>query len=182
MSYDLVRGIRTENGKVFLKSASNNVCPRTYHEWECSSLSKILQEQGQEVLDLEILEDYEKGNMQAGTKNKYTRALEVLWHMPEYQKFNWRGNWEENDKNRKEQRAEFLELLKRALKTQLPKDKYIITKTLSEGKAFGYHRRGSRFCKWYWDKAKATIFRFKQDAEEFKKGFTNSENWEIEQL
>ena len=54
MSYSIIKGIKIENGKVRIKGAPNNVCPRTY-EWEdCPSLTKILIEQGKDALDMEL--------------------------------------------------------------------------------------------------------------------------------
>ncbi len=188
MSYDIIRGVRLENQKVFIKAASNNVYPHYFSEEECPSLSKILKERGQEALDLEMLKKYESGNFQPGTKNKYSRAVEVLRHMPEYQEFDWRsdnskwGTPENEAYQDKRKSKEFDALLLKALTTQLPKEKYIITKMADNGKAYFKYRKGSGICRWYYDKVKATIFRYKQDAEETKKWFTNSENWSVENL
>ena len=188
MSYDLINAIKIKDNKVFLKSASNNVRPRTFHEWECTSLTEILQKQGQSVLELEIFKDYEKGNFQAGAKNKYTRALEALRHMPEYIRFDWRadntkyGTPEHTLARELRQSAEFDAVLKTALTTQLPKEKYVITKLANGQKAYFYHRRGASFCKWYYDQTRAKVFRFAADAQSTVKWFTNSENWQIEKL
>lgn len=130
MSHEIVKSIKIKDNKVFLTSACNNVFPRTPHEWECSPLSKLLQEKGKKALDIAIFEDYENGNMQAGGKNKYTRALEVLRHLPEYKAFDWRVNRDEYEKNQKnrENIPALHELLSKALETKLPKEKYAITK------------------------------------------------------
>ncbi len=176
MSYHIVKSIKIEDGKVFITGADNNVIPRTPHKWECYPLSKILQENGRESLDLEILKSYEERNFQAGRQNKYTRALKVLRHLPEYPKFDWRTI---EDREEARRSKEFEELLLKALKTPLPKQKYIITKRASDGIAYFYQRKGAGFCKWYSDRDKAKRFDFKEDAEFIKKCFTNSEGWEI---
>lgn len=46
MSYEIIKSIRLEDNKVYLKSASNNVSPRDFVEWESESLSKVLAEKG----------------------------------------------------------------------------------------------------------------------------------------
>ena len=48
-----------------------------------------------EALDAEILKEYE-GGMFKGGKNKYTRALLALRHMPEYKAFDWRVQFQRN--------------------------------------------------------------------------------------
>ena len=85
MSYVIVKSIKIKNNKVMVNWASNNVIPRDYYERECESLTEILQKEGREALDIEILKEYDNGNFQKGS-NKYTRALKVLRHFPEYQK------------------------------------------------------------------------------------------------
>lgn len=89
MSYAIIKSIKVIDGKVFINSTSNNVYPHTFMEWECSSLTKILKEQGREALDVEILGEYENGNFQRGD-NRYTRALQVLRHMEEYKLYDYR--------------------------------------------------------------------------------------------
>lgn len=181
MSYDLVRGIGIKGDKVFIKASSNNVYPHTYYTEELPRLTKMLQEQGQEAVDIEILKQYENGNFQPGTKNKYSRALDVLRHMPEYAEFDWRGSRDIPDEKRKS--AEFNALLLKALHTQLPKEKYIITKTLYDGvEAYFWMRKNAGSCKWYYDPKKAKIFNYKQDAENVKKWFTMSENWKVQKI
>src|SRR3990167_5496526 len=130
MSYEVIKQIKIKDNKVFITGASNNVYPRTPHESECISLSEVLQKEGREKVDIEILEEYESGNFQGG-KNKYTRALEVLRHIPEYRSFDWRTNekeYKDNHENRQTRKDEFRELMRSALNTRLPKDKYVITK------------------------------------------------------
>ena len=185
MSYDIIKGIKIKDNKVFVNCASNNVIPRTFAYWESKSLSKILKEKGQQELDIEILNEYEKGNFQAGTQNKYTRALKVLRYMLEYKKFDWRGDWDSYKENSEKYKEEYQELLLKALNTKLSKEKYIITKENpydSNNKVYFYQRKNANFAKWYYEQAKAKVFDFKQEAKDTKKYFTNSENWQIEQI
>lgn len=81
MSYEIIKSIKIKDNKVFLKSASNNVYPRDFHEQECPSLSKILQDQGQQALELEIFKAYESGNFQSRGNGKYNSALRRLRNM-----------------------------------------------------------------------------------------------------
>ena len=178
MSYSIIRSIKVKNDKVFFRYRSNNIWPARYHEEESLSLSKILKEEGKMALDIEILREYENGNFQKGS-NRYTRALEILRHLPEYSKFDWRGNWEESKKNR-EKEKEFDKLLKIALTSKQPKKGFVIFKLVNDRKAYFSQRANAGFCRWYYDKDKAKGFRWKEDAEFAKKCFTGSENWKIE--
>lgn len=179
MSYHIVQSIRIDDDKVFVTGADNNVVPRTPHEWECSFVEKW-QQNGYPSLDVAILDGYESSNFQAGGQNKYTRALEALRKMSEYREFDWRGeNWDQSTKNRAERKAEFYGLMTRAMQTRLPAKQYAITKDVCGTLAYFKHRKGSGICKWYYDKAKATLFRFQEDAEATRKYFTNSESWQV---
>ena len=84
MSYHIIRHIKVneKDGTVFIKGSDNNIYPKNFRYWECQSLNKILQEQGREELDIVILKEYESGNFQGGS-NRYTRALKVLYYMPQ---------------------------------------------------------------------------------------------------
>ena len=178
MSYTIVRSISIQDEKVFIVGASNNVYPRTPNKYESESLSKILKEEGREALDVALLENYDKGNAQGGS-NKYTRALTVLRHFPEYSRFDWRNNWEESNKNRGT--AEYYDLLRKALKTRLPSDKYVITIMLYDGrKVYFAHRKNARSARWYENKSKATIYQWEEDAKAMVKCFQNSETWQVE--
>ena len=127
MSYEIIKNIKIKDGKVFLTSSANNIYPHTFDEWECSSLTKILQEKGEDELDIEVLGEYEKGCFQRGN-NKYTRALAVLRHMPEYQKYDWRCPWDKDEETNQRRASEsFKELLNKAMRTYLPKERYILT-------------------------------------------------------
>lgn len=176
MSYEIIKSIKFKDDKVFVTSASNNVRPHYFEEFEAKSLSKILQEQGKDAAELEIFKQFENGNFQRGV-HKYLRALSVLRHFPEYKNFNWRNNDNgETDERRKSD--EFNALLLRALKTRLPKDKFVLKKE------HGVYLRKitKRYAKWDSDKARAKIFRFAEEAEGLKRCFTNSESWIVEKI
>jgi hypothetical protein len=180
MSYEIIRSIKIRDGRVFIKGASNNVYPRDYEEWHCESLTKILQEEGQEKLDITILRECESGNFQ-GSIGKYARPLAILRHLPEYADFDWRQNgpgYERAEINRKT--PAFDELLKRVLSMKIPRDKYIVKKDY-----FGttvYLRTARRCARWIEDRSGAKIFRYLTDAEWLKKCYTNADNWIVEKV
>jgi len=185
MSYEKIKNIKIENNKVMINGASNNVRPLSYSYWECTPLSKILQEQGKEELDIEILKAYESGEFQGGT-NKYTRALKVLYYLfkEEYKRFNWRNNWEESRKvlNTEEGKEEFKELLKKALNTKLPKKKFIITKPHYNSESGVVYGKVCPTCiKWNYLKEKATKFDFEEEAKNhiFEK---YKDEWKVEEI
>jgi hypothetical protein len=180
MSHAIVRSIKVVGDKVLVNSTDNNVWPRSYHPWEMTYRDENNPFTGKEAAEVEILAGYEQGNFQGGS-NKFTRALEVLRHMPEYTAFDWRGgNWEASREARDTKQREYYHLLKRALATKPPKTAHIITKQLYSGQiVYLRHRKGSSSARWYYDKSKATAFIYRDDAEDLKKYFTNSENWQI---
>lgn len=90
MSYEIVKKIRIADSKVFITSDSNNVFPKYYREWECTSLSEVLQQQGEEELNFQLLKEYENGLFQEGNPNKWSRAISRLTETEEYKKCNWR--------------------------------------------------------------------------------------------
>ena len=119
MSYAIVSNIQVINNRVYITSCDNNVRPRDHRQWECTELTNVLQKQGQEALELEFMKDYENGNMQPGTHNKYTKAVSILQKMPEYAKFNWRGeDYNIILKAREEEKKELETLLLKALNTR----------------------------------------------------------------
>lgn len=180
MSYDIVKSIKVKDGKVFLRAASSNVWPRDYGEYEAGMLSRILQEQGQEALDVEIFGYYETGCLQAGTPNKYTRALSILHHLPEYENFNWRIDGPEYDRIRERRKSDaFKELLKKALTARRPKEKFAIKKDYF-GKPVYLHPKTRHYVKWTPEKERAKVFHWLQEAVSFKACFTNSDDWQIE--
>jgi hypothetical protein len=181
MSHDIIKRIRISDKKVFITCAANNVYPRYFEEWESESLSKILQLQGQEALDIEIFKQYENGNFQRG-RNKYTRALHILLNMPDYAQYNWRrSDIDYNLFYANREQPGYQRILIKALQSKLPKDKFIISK-LHDYKLcylFKITRRSAKFC---FDKAKAKIFHFENDCDRLKKSFTGSEYWNIERI
>ena len=98
MSHTKIRRVSVRDNKVYITGASNNVIPHDYREYECESLSTILQEGGKQALDMAILSDYDSGNEQ-GQRNKYTLALTRLRALKGYEAFDWRNNWDEYKKN-----------------------------------------------------------------------------------
>lgn len=76
MSYSIIRSISVVKGKVYLNSAANNICPHWYIKEEIPSLTRILQEQGRDALDKEILHQY-WGGMFKGGSNDYVRACSL---------------------------------------------------------------------------------------------------------
>jgi len=179
MSYEIVKAIRIKDGRVFLKSDSNNVWPRDYHEWECPSLTAILERDGQEALDIEILRTYESGSFQ-GSANKYTHALMILRHMPEYDNFNWRvcgDDWDKRQETRKSQACR--ELLKKALTAKLPKQRFLIKKQEFGGMRY-LHPKTRRRVFWIPEKDEAKVFYWQEDAVSMKGNYYNSDHWQIE--
>ena len=57
MSYELVKSIKIDkqNKKVYITSACNNVTPHHYRTSECSYFSNILEKDGLEEMEKEIL-------------------------------------------------------------------------------------------------------------------------------
>ena len=70
MSFDYVKGISIQQDKVFLNSAANNVSPRHFESWECTSFSKVLAEEGKEALYARIGENVWNGNFHLLRGNK----------------------------------------------------------------------------------------------------------------
>ena len=175
MSYEIIRSISCKNGKVIINSAESNVRPRSYVKYEYEELSKILQEKGREAVDVEILKRYENGDFQGG-KNKYTKALEILRHLEEYKKFDWR-DWN-NNKEEIRKSKEFEELLKKVLKMDYPKNKFVVYKYHCYKKVYGKFKKHSIY--WTNNINEATNFYWLSDIENLKKRYISSNNWEIE--
>src|SRR5574337_663937 len=142
MSYAIVKKVKiTDDGDVFVTSADNNVWPRTPHEWTMSYRGENNPFTGKLAAEAEVMAGYEQGNFQGGS-NKYTRALSVLFRMPEYEKFDWRKDWDSHiDKNN----AEYYQVLIKALNTPLPDDKFVVKQEFADGRT-GYfkHRKGAK--------------------------------------
>lgn len=69
------------------------------------------------------------------------------------------------------------------LVTQLPKDKFIISKGYFNKRNKVYlWKITKRYAQWHPNKGMAKIFRYKYNAENIKTSFTVSEAWKIEKL
>jgi len=184
MSYEKVKSIKIDEkeNKVWIKSACNNVIPLNYEKWECVSLSKILKEKGKDAVEFEILKSYEGGNFQKGNKNKYTRALKVLRFAfaEEYKQFDWRqqnakyGTEEYKKERELRESQEFKDLLLKALKTKIPKQKYAITQKYMNRDVFGKLSRNR--IHWTYNLKEASLFDFEQEAKNYLSWFSNNEN------
>lgn len=75
MSYEKIKKIRITADKVFITSCSNNVWPQDYEEWESPRLSDILNKQGREAAEKEILFSYFDGMMKSVVNDRYQRAV-----------------------------------------------------------------------------------------------------------
>ena len=128
MSYEIVKTIQIKDNKVFINSKSNNdTAPYTKQEF--SYFTKILQEKGEQELNIELLKEFERGNLQSSLNNKFTRALKVLYYLlqEEYKPFSWRNNGEEYERAKELRKTQaFTDLLLKALNTKIPKEKFII--------------------------------------------------------
>jgi len=172
MSYEIVTGIKINelNKEIWIKGSSNNVFPKNFNWWKAPILSNILKEKGKQEAEIEILKAYEGGEFQAGVKNKYYKALRVLYYVygEEYKNFNWRNNnfkygskeYIEFEEKRKSQ--EFKDLLLKALNYKISKKRYIIVKKPDNY----YGKVNSTSISWRYNKEKATKFLFKEQAEE----------------
>ena len=164
MSYERVKGIKIENNQVFINSHSNNDTAES-HYWKCESLTKTLQEKGELELDIEILKAYEEGEFQSSIKNKYTRALKVLYYVlkDEYRAFSWRNNGEDYNKAQELRKSEdFKKLLMKAFLTKLPKEKFIIHNLNNNGYVKKETSRHIFYCS---EKETAKVYDFREQAE-----------------
>ena len=64
MSYELVERIKLENGEVHIKSASNNVIPKSYRYWKSDHFTKLLKE-SPELFEKEVMRMFYHGEFQA---------------------------------------------------------------------------------------------------------------------
>lgn len=190
MSYDIVRKIRIENGKVILNYACNNVRPLYFHDFHVETWSALLASEGPAALDLEILRDYENGNLQRGA-NKYTRALEVLQHMPEYKLFDRRVNegYATVSERRAKEEDAFNVLLKKALNTPTPRDKYVVKKRqykmpgIPDDNFIYIRKLTTRKAFWTDLVGNAKIFKYESDARRVVSLFGSiSKDWQVEKI
>ncbi len=185
MSHELVYGLKIEADKVMINSVSNNVSPRQPHWQEYPYFTRLLKEQGKAAVEISLMESYEEGNLQPGTPNRYTRALAILRHMPEYAALNWNvgGIGEDcaaRSKYREEHKEDLRKLMRIALDAKPPADKFVITKQSGGDTIYG--RKYARCITWSLNAAHASIFRYRQDAENLKKCYTGSEYWSVQQI
>ena len=166
MSYDLIRGIKVKEDGVYLLAAANNLYPRRFNWWMCEGFTKILNTKGQKALDIEMLKQYDNGNFQPGTPNKYSRAVKRLHLMPEYKDFDWRYSdneqYEKNNANR--ETPAFDELLYRAFTDKGDRRKWIIVKK-HWGSNYYVRRLGSRHIFYTNDVNKAKRFDLQGEAQ-----------------
>jgi hypothetical protein len=97
--------------------------------------------------------------------------------MPEYKMFNWRNNGKDYEiacKNR--ETPAFDELLKKALSSKLPKDKFIVSKGYN-GNTVYLWKITKKSARWTNEKKRAKIFRYREDADNIKTYFYNSDDW-----
>lgn len=183
MSYEIVKSIKIENDEVFIKSDSNNVYPKSFKFWKSDYFTKVLQEKGRQELDIEVLKEFETGNLQSSNNSKYIRALRVLYNVykSEYEKFNWRNfSYEDREKERALRESdEFKQLLIKALNTQLPKEKFIVKKPYYRGHNpednFVYVRKvTSRHIFYCYPNEKPKLFNFIEDAQRIAKQIDGS--------
>ena len=188
MSYEIVRSIKVRNNKVFIIGSSNNIVPKDYSEWECPSLSKILQNEGNDALEVEIFKAYECGNFQGRSIKKYVNALERLHYdkrfCDEYKKYDWRNDYPYNSKelnevNENRGSTEFDKFLLKVLKAKSPRGWYVIYSTRHN--RYFYYRKGSHSGHWISLK-KATKFKYYEQASNLKSDFMDTEDWVIQRV
>ena len=173
MSYEIIKGIKIKDNKVFIKGDSNNVFPKSFEYHESPYFTKILNEKGESELNLMIMKEFESGNFQSSLKLKWVKALEVLYYMfeEEYNLFNWRTNnfkyGSEEDKAHNERRRskEFDLLLLKALNTKYPKPRFIVKK--SENTFIS--KITPRFIKFGYGQDQAKKFVWRTQAEQYAK-------------
>ncbi len=166
MSYEIIKKIRIAGNEVYLTSDSNNVFPKYYKEWECKSLSEILQTKGEYGLNLELLKEYENGNFQPGNQNKWSTAISRLKQTDEYKKYNWRISDYTNDCPIQAARKtkEFETLLINSLSIKPSKERYIVKKD-AFGTEYFVYRVTSRHIKYRQGRENAKVFKIKSEAE-----------------
>ena len=83
MSHEIVKSISVTKDKVFLTSADSSLRPLHFHRWECTSLSKVLNEQGREAVLALLGEDIWNGNLRLYQGNKLCKLfLEARSELP----------------------------------------------------------------------------------------------------
>ena len=171
MSYEIIKGIKIKDNKVFIKGDSNNVYPKDFSSYhESNYFTIILNEKGESELNLSIMREFESGNFQSSLKLKWVKALEILYYgelKEEYNLFDWRknnfkyGSEEDKAHNEKRKSREFDLLLLKALNTKYPKARFIVKK--SEDTFI--HKITPRFIKFGYGQERAKKFNWREIAE-----------------
>lgn len=178
MSYEVVRTVKVVGDQVLVTSASNNVYPRTPHQWEMKYRNDKNPFTGRDAALVEVLAGYEQGSFQGGS-NRFTRALETLRHMPEYKAYDWRGEPYDEIKARRDGTA-YYHLLKKALDTPAERPRYVISKISAYGETVYFkQRKGASFGRWVRDITKANKYAYADDAEAVKGYFPGSSEWRV---
>lgn len=172
---------------MIIGSASNNVTPRYYTTEEAPYFSRLWAEKGREAVEIELVKAFESGNFQGGS-SKWKLAADRLRRMKEYHAFNWRRGGLDDEytkvsEHRREAVAEFDALVLKSLQVKEPKEQFVITKKAGGDQiVYFYHRANAGFCRWFTNVTKAKVFKYREDAENVKKWFTGSEEWEVLQI
>jgi len=169
MSHEIVKRLRIESGKVFITADSNNVYPKHFVEREDVFLTRKLQDEGEEALNIYILDAYASGMFQKGNPNKWSNAIERLQRTPEYENYNWRKSSFDKDcqiyKNLyNEDKTAYHKLLLSSLNLKEQTEMYIVKKSV-QGRESYVSKVTTRLIKYSADKAEAKLFKFKDQAE-----------------
>lgn len=170
MSYEIVKRLRIENNEVLITADSNNVFPKYFVERKNTYLTDLLQQQGEEALNIYILKAYEEGLFQEGNPNKWSKAIARLQRTPEYENYNWRkSNYNNpectiNKLRHAEDQTEFNKFLLSALELKEPTEKYIIKNT-TPGRESYISKVTSRIVKYKREISEAKVFKFKDEAQ-----------------
>jgi len=172
MSYEIVKKISIRDNKVFLTSTSNNVSPRTYKEWHCQGLTEILQNSGETELNFELLKEYENGNFQEGTPNKWSTAIKRLKYSKEYKAIAWRlSDYSDNCPIQAARRSEeYRRIVLSSLELKSSAVKYILKKETGNGPCYVL-RETTRVIKYTGNISQAKIYNYIQEAENLKEMF-----------
>lgn len=183
MSYEIVKRLRIENGEVLITSDSNNVFPKYYKERKCMYLTTLLNDQGEEALNIYILKMYEQGIFQEGNTNKWSKAIERLQKTPEYEKYNWRNSNYNNPycpvNKLRDSEADYNNLLLSALNIKPTKHKYVIRNNSRTEEVYVL-RVTTRFIKYTSDRSKRKVFIYKDEADNVAKHFNFLEVIEVD--
>lgn len=176
MGYTIIKNIKIDEkeGRVIINATCNDEYPRYYKEEEMTGLSDMLKKEGKDAVDVCILSLYEQYEWQRGS-SKYMRALKILKHMEEYKKLSGENKYRGENK-------EYKKILLKALKSRLPKDKYTVSKKITEETTEYVYKKTSRHILGTYTKTKAKIFKYRDEAEKTLNCLQNNEGWEIKKI